>query len=347
MPLKVTSWNLEYAYKLIVANPSTDVLARRERVRQTLEDIDPDIICIQEGPKGEVAIKKFCKVVLNNKWVPILLKQPGDKLGDRDPEYNIKGTQWIWFLVRKNLENNCMLQPPSTWQTFTQKKTWKVHYWGQIPSTRHSHYRHPQVLIYDLGDDENIEIIGVHLKSKINTKKIEFDANNNLTGPYLIDALKSRVKLATEARNVREYIKVKFNQVDYPGILVMGDCNDGPGHDFFEELYLFFDLIGNLQGEVLVAERFFNHALFDFPGHLRWTAKFRDKMDRESTGEKPLLLDHIMISQPLCRGQLSLEVNEQAGLVEHEVFERVNAGSNSKTRTSDHRPITCVLDDVI
>ncbi|WP_161807176.1 hypothetical protein [Desulfatitalea tepidiphila] len=35
----------------------------------------------------------------------------------------------------------------------------------------------------------------------------------------------------------------------------MGDCNDGPGQDHFETRYLFFDLIGNLQGEVLMGPR--------------------------------------------------------------------------------------------
>lgn len=44
-------------------------------------------------------------------------------------------------------------------------------------------------------------------------------------------------------------------QLPNPGILVMGDCNDGPGQDHFETRYLFFDLIGNLQGEVLMGPR--------------------------------------------------------------------------------------------
>jgi len=57
------------------------------------------------------------------------------------------------------------------------------------------------------------------------------------------------------------------------------------------------------------------------------------------------LLDHILISQPLCRGQFPLVVNAHAGQVEHEAFERANAGANSKTLTSDHRPVSCMLDE--
>ena len=168
-------------------------------------------------------------------------------------------------------------------------------------------------------------------------------------GEYLTEATEARIKLATEARNIRRYIAAKFDQLAQPGLLVMGDCNDGPGHDYFEKQYLFFDLISNLQGDVMIAERFFNHALFDFPGHLRWTAKYRDEVHIPAipASQNPLLLDHILISQPLCRGQLSLIANENAGMVEHEAYERFNAGSNDNTRTSDHRPVSCMFDDAV
>jgi len=107
---------------------------------------------------------------------------------------------------------------------------------------------------------------------------------------------------STVARDIREYIGAKFDQTANPGIMVMGDCNDGPGHDFFETQYLFFDLIQNLQGEVLLAERFFNHALFDFPTEQRWTAKFRNKLTGTPASRNPLLIDHILISQSLVNG---------------------------------------------
>ncbi len=131
MPLKVTTWNLEHSHRLLSANPSTNVLDRRGRVRATIESIDPDILCIQEGPKGEQAIDDFCTQVLDRRWVPILLRQDGDALGDRDKEYQTKGNQWIWFLVRLALAPDCWLQSPDTWQAFTGMGTWPVHFWGE------------------------------------------------------------------------------------------------------------------------------------------------------------------------------------------------------------------------
>ncbi|MDH3245158.1 MAG: hypothetical protein OEM26_11125 [Saprospiraceae bacterium] len=58
-----------------------------------------------------------------------------------------------------------------------------------------------------------------------------------------------------------------------------------------------------------------------------------------------LLLDYILFRQPLVDGSLPLIVKAKAGLVEHEAFERANAGSNASKRSSDHRPVTCVLSD--
>ena len=346
MSLKVTCWNIKNVGRLIDdAQPSNTIVDRRRRIRETIEEIDPDILCIVEGPAGEQGITNFCANMLDNQWIPVLMRQPGEALGDRDDDYQLKGSQWIWFVVKPHLLDRCRIQDPDVWQSFTGSKRWLVNYWGKIKPSRHSHYRHPQVMIMDIGHGAEIEMIGVHLKSKINRKRITRDENNNLDGEYLETALKARVKLATEAHNVRAYINAKFNQLTNPGILVMGDCNDGPGHDFFETQYLFFDLIQNLQGEVLVAERFFNHALFDFSGDLRWTSRFRDPIMNIPASRNPLLLDHILISQPLVSGELPLMVNAGNGLVEHQAFERANAGANSSTITSDHRPVTCVLDD--
>ncbi len=345
MEIKICTWNLEHARKLLSPDPTSNTVIRRRRVRETIESINPNILCIQEGPPKEEGITDFCNQVLNDQWAPVLLRQEGEDLGERDSEYQLKGTQWIWFLVKSDLLGKCRLQSPAVWQAFTDRKTWKVNYWGEERSGRHVHYRHPQVLIFDIGDGQEIEFIGVHLKSKINTKKVIWidEELGDLDVKYVITATKNRIKLATEARNIRKYISAKFSQIQHPGIVILGDCNDGPGHDYFEENYHFFDLITNLQGEVLVADRFFDHALSHFPDPLRWTAKYRDKVTKKSAKNNPLLLDHILISKPIAQGQLSVAFSEEAGLVEHEAFERANAGANKKTRSSDHRPASATL----
>lgn len=338
--LKLCSWNVEHSDRLADDNPNSREKERIRRVRQTFAEIDPDIVCLLEGPKGEKAIQAFCKKALEDKWRPVLLSGPGN--GGRDRDYQIKGSQWIWFLVREPWLDRCELQSPEVWRSFTGQSRWDVHYWGETVPTQHGHYRHPQVLRVDVGG-ETVELIGVHLKSKINRKPIRRDGDGNIINPYLETALVARIKLATEARNVRRYIDARFDQSPAPGIFVMGDANDGPGQDWFERRYMFFDLISNLQGNVLRADRFFNHALFDFPTHLRWTAKYRDPINKIPASRNPLLIDHILMSQPMVDGSLPLQVEAEAGSVEHEAFERGNAGASKKERTSDHRPVSVIL----
>ncbi len=342
MTLKITSWNIEHSNRLIGNNLSETNEERRRRASDTVRDIDPDILCLLEAPQGEEAAVGFAQTVLNNEWVPILLNGPGNIGADED-KYDIRGTQWIWFFVKAALANQCRLQPPAVWQSYVGLKRWNVNYWGKIRPSMHSHYRHPQVLLVDLDNGAELELIGVHLKSKINRKRITRDADENLTGAYLEEALKARVKLATEARNIRRYIDARFNQNPNPGIMIMGDGNDGPGQDFIEKNYMFFDLISNLQGNVMDATRFFNHALFDFEKDLRWTAKYRDEILNIPASQNPLLIDHILMSQPVVNGALPLRAHAGSGLVEHEAFERGNAGALQSRHTSDHRPVSIIL----
>jgi exonuclease III len=352
MELKISTWNIENSRKLIEPNLSLINTERLNKVKDTIIGIDSDILCLIEGPPFEDGIEEFCKIVLNNQYKPVLIDDEEASKDERNRMYgnHMGGNQWVWYLVKPHLIDHCRIQVDITWNNFTNEESWSVNYWSKIESSKVSHYRQPQVMIFDDGDGE-LEFIGVHLKSKINRKRIEFDDDNNLIGNYLEEALKARVKLATQARNVRKYIDKRFEQTAFPSIILLGDCNDGPGHDYFEKQYLFFDLVQNLQGDIMKAERFFNHALFDAKPEMRWTAKFKDPFDRkyvtvdgrEKEVPKKLLIDHIMFSQPLVRGNSNYQVHANAGMVEHVIFDRINSIGRKASASSDHVPISVIL----
>jgi hypothetical protein len=198
-----------------------------------------------------------------------------------------------------------------------------------------------------------IEVIGVHLKSKINTMRA-LDANGELRLEYVNEALRARTRLATEAYDIRRYIERRFEQEPNPRIFVCGDMNDGPGREHFEREFLFFDLASNVQGDVFFARRFLNHALFDFDDSLRWTTNFHDEVEewsRQQPGSGALpsepidptrfqLIDHILFTQPLVGEGASPRVEAHAGLVEHTIHQRINALLSSANRTSDHVPVS-------
>jgi hypothetical protein len=142
--LKATSWNIEHMDRLF-EEPSSDTArrhrdARMEAVVQEIRDLNADVLAVLEGPRSESRITDFCANQLGGDWLPILAA---------DGDYDIRGTQGIWFLVKDGLAASCTLQSATTWNAFTGA-SWDVHYWGDLDTTQHSHYRHPQVLVLDL-----------------------------------------------------------------------------------------------------------------------------------------------------------------------------------------------------
>ncbi len=358
--LRITSWNLEWLAKLLdrLANPPgpgapaaqrrvhRDATIRLDAIRREIIEIDADVLCILEGPPAADAITDFCAGPLGGSYRPVTLPS-----GD----YQQRGRQWIWFLVKPALMSSARLLEPAEWQSYTATefaarfgpgtsygKTWPVHKWGEFRSSRHSHYRHPQVMRLDW-QGETIEFVGAHLKSKF--VRLRHYRPETPDDPkhqaFVRKAVEARIKLATEAQDIRYYLGRRFAQEAHPAIFVMGDFNDGPGKELFERQFLYFDLVSNLQGDVFFARKFLNHALFDYLDDLRWSVFFRDPID--PARDPHILLDHILFTQGLVNGALPIEVRPGAGKVEHEIHDRINATLSARQRTSDHKPVSCVI----
>ncbi|MBN1184986.1 MAG: hypothetical protein JXB49_22060 [Bacteroidales bacterium] len=329
--LKITSWNIEHLDRLVTTT-STSLLKRKQGIQLEIERLNSDIICLLEGPNGETKIETVAREVFNDQYLPVKAS---------NGQYKQNGTQWIWFLVRQELIGQCSLLPVDTWSEFTGGISWNVNYWGNFDTEMHKHYRHPQVLIFEF-EGNRIEFIGLHLKSKfVNQGESMWGAGSSKRQEFIKEALKARIKMTTEATNVRKYIDRKFEQLRDPAIFVLGDFNDGPGKEFFENQYLFFDLISNIQGNIFEAHKFLNHALFDFPDALRWSVFFKDFIEPQR--DPRILLDHIMFTQPLTNWNLNVCVEPKSGFIEHEVHDEINASLTSTQKTSDHKPISVVL----
>jgi hypothetical protein len=329
--LKIVSWNVAHLDRLAKETLNRVETTRRDAVVREIRDLAPDIPCLIEGPKGEEGIDKVATDLLGGEWTAV-------KAGDGT--YDQLGKQWVWFLVRSELASQASLLPPKTWDAFTDE-SWPVHFWGQFEEEQHSHYRHPQVLVLDWSG-LRVESIGLHLKSKfVNRGESMWKAGGAEKEKFIHEALKARVKMTTEAINVRKYIDRKFEQAENPAIFVMGDLNDGPGREHFEDRFLFMHLISNIQGDIFSASRFLNHALFDYPDHLRWTVQFKDFVT--PLRDPNILLDHIMFTQGLVNGSHSWMIEEKAGMVEHEIHDLINATLRGNEKTSDHKPVSLIV----
>lgn len=247
-------------------------------------------------------------------------------------------------MVKNELSGDATLQSPDVWDNFAGAK-WDVNYWGNFQTVKHYHYRHPQVLIFNWQSTKGnlrMEFIGLHTKSKfINGGEAAWKTGGQKKEDFIIDAIKARIKMTTEVANVRGYIDKKFEQVSNPAIFVLGDLNDGPGKEYFETQYLFFDLISNVEGNIFEAKKFLNHALFDFDENLRWTCLFDDFVD--NVKGKKILLDHILFTQGLVNGTLPAIIEEKSGYVEHEIHDLINSTLPGYAKTSDHKPVSLII----
>lgn len=345
-PYKVSTWNIEWLGNLLrdiddvrkSDNQRARLRQRLQAIYETIAEIAPDVLCITEGPAGETAIDQFVSGMPGYVAVKRAVGEP----------YHQRGQQWIWFLVKDHLAGSASLLPIQVWRDYTEKASpedehkanWPLHRWGSIDVTTHNHYRHPQVLTLTLGDTK-VELIGGHFKSKLTTVGNFRSEVAETRRKYIEATLENRIKLATEAQNVRYYLDHRFRQEPNPAIMLLGDFNDGPGKELFERQFLFFDLLDNLQGDVFEAEKYLNHALFDYPAELRWTVQFNDPI--EPNRDPKILLDHILFTQAFVKGPIPLRVEAHSGQVEHECFDRINAQLPSGLRLSDHKPVTCKI----
>ena len=372
--MKLTTWNAEWLEDNwgVVSGKYAPESKRGRKKMPTMERaqakvdafteladrIAPDILFVCEGPMLESETEAFAAAALPDHQ---LVKRP---VGQKS---FVKGDQGLWFFVRKSMvaDLDPTLLDVAIWRNFTHQQVdsfeasgrwWavrpKLQDFGDVKDVpvnvrkTHGHHRQPQVLRITV-DGQMTEIIGVHMKSKFTGKSVrkrkpseDFEdySKEPRVARYLAASHEARVKLTSEASNIRGYIDHRFEQEAAPSILLLGDVNDGPGKELMEREYLLHDMISNLQGEIFFAQRMLYHVLFDQPRELRWTSRFKDKIDPER--DEHILLDHILYTQAMNRvGASNLMVEGHTGRVEHRDYEEVQAIFGEKAM-SDHRPIS-------
>jgi endonuclease/exonuclease/phosphatase family metal-dependent hydrolase len=365
--IKLTSWNIENLRSAFGASATR----RLDAICAQIREIDPDILCIQEGSPDVLQMRALAERL--GGWRLVELPGTDDALGLTGAAvgrrlralYATQGTQWIWFLVKDALAAQASLLEPRTFDVLAASRLertelenariedglWTVYFYrpregGGFLRVRgdHGHYRHPQTLVLtDLGG-RRVEIGGCHMKSKINLLAPRFDpATGAFAEDFLAEALTARLKLASEAVHVRAYVDARHFQEERPAVFVCGDLNDGPGKEYFERVFMVQDLLSNIQGDVFFASKFLNHALFDFADKLRWSYDLPRQDAFDPNRPRQLLLDHILFTQALVDRAPGPQVRAKAGLVEHPIHDRTNARLPASQRTSDHIPVSVAI----
>jgi hypothetical protein len=342
---KVASFNGEWMTKLFVGTkaefyhgPSEkrgpgakpkNVQLVSERIAKVIKSLKADAVGIVEGPPRKKQMELFVEDWLSGKYSVFSAES---------------GSQSNHILVHQNCPVQ-MSQVPETDEIYKHlSRKIEYYHWDEVAkATLEDFTRKPAVLRFKIGT-KRYELMLFHTKSKISKlkRKKQYTQRDKTA---IISALRSRQKLSAEMAAVRRYLSHAILSKRVHGCILMGDLNDGPHRDIFEEHFLIHNIVDELRGGFHREPALMHHAfpLKFLEGKLAYTAEFRDP----TRGGKltKVLLDHVLVTTSIYKGETNLQLDRTRGKIEHKVYENQvdNKGRTRDDRPSDHRPVSAVF----
>jgi len=258
--MKLLLWNMEWMNDLFDQDgnfqpddhpPShhrqTTVRTRRDHLSGVIDELDPDIVVVVEGPNREKELKLFFDADVQGSWEVKLQPTSG-------------ASQCIGCAVRTD-RNLFLAQSPIEFFDTQQMSAFKPF---EVPNEndgiieKYRFERSPLYVEIKTVDGQAFRLMGLHLKSKG-----IFNAYEWSKWWAMADA--NRKKLLAQATQIRvNFLDKYLGEADTQRIplIVCGDVNDGPGLDASEKR-LFGSAIERLMGNVWRPFLSLGNALFD------------------------------------------------------------------------------------
>lgn len=346
--MKLMSWNVEHMNRWFEPDKDgpaslrdrtfgvSDVPRLATRVAQVIQDIDPDILAIQEGPSRRSEMALFVERFLDDAYD---IAGPTGRYG-----------QYLFTLIKKGGAVTAFSRQTLAGDGLTVvdlDDAFKADLDGDLTLSDLDFTRAPLVLDVTDAQGKTISVINMHLRSKYVSQGPTLW--NTDRPAFLREAVRDRRQISAEANRVRAYVNALFGEAfqharstgqgEEPRIVVLGDLNDGPGQDRFEQLYLTHNVIATIAGSPFQPRRMLRHAFIDKVNKEdNYSYIFDDYV--EGINDRPVLLDHILLSAQLYFGPL-----KDAGIA-HDVYQAAIdtslPGENEKA-PSDHRPVFAEL----
>ncbi len=290
------------------------------RIQGTIRLVNPDILGVVEGPRLQSQMEEFVRQYLDDEYS--VVASPSER------------AQRQYLLVRRSsgLSVRTLHEEPRYGEMV---KRWQFYPWGAyLEKDAKPHGFHRKPLVAEIQSEERrITVILLHIKSK----HIGLKPTDKKT--YVEKAILARQEITSEIKKVRDYLDDALMEEMTRSMVVMGDFNDGPGRDLFEEQFMLQNLVDVIQGTLLDPELNIYHVLEDLKTGA-YTIEFDDP---EGGGKKRELIDHILLSPAMFSDTADFLCQKGSGKVEHEAWE-MNLGESPDEvrddRPSDHRPVS-------
>jgi hypothetical protein len=339
--IKVASFNVEWMTKFFVGTkaefyqgPSKkdgigskpkDVQKVCRRLAGVIKAMKPDILGIIEGPPRKAQLELF--------------------LDDNFVVYSAPdGAQSNHLLVRKDCPLNISQVPEDDAIYRHLSRKVEYYHWDEVKqATLEDFTRKPVVASFEV-DSKRYELMVFHTKSKISKmkRKEEYKERDKTA---IVSALRSRQKLSADRAAVRRYLTYAILSKRVEGCILMGDLNDGPHRDIFEEKFLVHNIVDELRGGFHREAALMHHALPNryLDGPEAYTAEFSDPTRNGDIVK--VLLDHILVTTAIYEGKTTLNLVEDKGKIERQAFDDHldKSGKTRDDRPSDHYPISSVF----
>jgi endonuclease/exonuclease/phosphatase family metal-dependent hydrolase len=318
--------NVDWREEFTRDGQTNDTEQTASRLAAMIRAIDPDVLALEEGPSRRAELALFVRDHLADAYESFL--------GDSG------AAQKLGLLYKPGSVDSAQLAPHAEIADLIED--WDADVNGDAVLDLYGFTRTPLVVDLVIGGHP-LQTIVAHTKSNFINRGRDLWEDPATRQSYIVAALVNRRRISAEGMRIRRYLDRRLTDAPDTAIMVLGDLNDGPGLDYFEERYITHNVTDILVGSAFAPERVFTHAQHDVAANDRYTAVFEDFVPTPEV--KRLLLDHILLSPGLSRAD-GLRRIDGSGAIRHAEHEAqvVNNGIRRQDRPSDHRPVTVDLE---
>ena len=335
--VKVTTWNIERMHRWFSGNQTDVSSGSREiadRVAGVINDVGPDILCIQEGPTRISQMRSYLDDFVDGDWTVA-----ASDTGGQQRAY----MAYKQFSGLESVEEIDFIAPAWEYPFFNHNQQTRTY--NQVSQ---KFTRLPVELIFHTTAGA-FSVMCLHLKSKFSREASKaMSSDPEVRSTAVAEGLEQRARILQEGKLIREYIQDHpFNDELEGRTIVAGDLNDGPGIDFFENRFFGLDILRRIRGDIDHPERLLTNVIDRDPADdSPFSAVFFDVLDRQL---RQILLDHILVP-PQFLSSSGLRVDALTGQVDTAEYLAHNDGDWTRrnkpdrdTYPSDHRPASVIV----